>query len=254
MGLVGLKPTRGAPSDEGALDEVSVVGILARCARDAAAMYTVIADRSGFDLGSPSELRLAVPRRQIDEIRLEDKVAEAFAADLQTLSDLGVRLVEIDLPHLSVARDATFVLISALNHAQWAQDLRESYTLVGPNARRYLLAGGVLAVEDFVNARRVAALFEDRLTRTITDCAGVVTPVSPVTTVEAARRPGEHNRGFDATFTAPFNAIGWPAISIPTRVGDHGLRIGVQVAARPWQEALLLELAHLLENELGLRE
>ena len=46
MGLVGLKPTRGAVPHREIISEVNVVGILARSAQDVAAMYGSVADGS----------------------------------------------------------------------------------------------------------------------------------------------------------------------------------------------------------------
>jgi aspartyl-tRNA(Asn)/glutamyl-tRNA(Gln) amidotransferase subunit A len=250
MGLVGLKPTRGAlPGAEGILDEVSVVGILARHAADALAMYEVLAGSQDIeDPGSP--LELAVPRRQIDELPIEDEAAQAFASDLETLVELGVRLVEVDLPYLEAARDANFLLMTALQHASRAEDLRERYALIGTSARRYFLGAGMLGIEDFFSARRVADIFSHDLKKKIAGCTGLVTPVSTVTSAEAARRPGEHGRGLDASFTSPFNAIGWPAISIPTRIGTNGLPIGMQVVGRPGQDGFLLGVAGFVQQNV----
>ncbi len=54
--------------------------------------------------------------------------------------------------------------------------------------------------------------------------------------------------GPDACYTAPFNAMGLPAISLPLGMSQHGLPIGVQIVARDCDEALLLRLAAQLEE------
>jgi aspartyl-tRNA(Asn)/glutamyl-tRNA(Gln) amidotransferase subunit A len=45
-------------------------------------------------------------------------------------------------------------------------------------------------------------------------------------------------------FTYPFNLSGFPAMTIPCGFDRLGLPIGLQLAAAPWQEALLLRVAH----------
>ena len=48
-------------------------------------------------------------------------------------------------------------------------------------------------------------------------------------------------------YTPIYNAIGWPAISLPLGHTPRGLPIGVQFAAPRYQEKNLLQLAYQLE-------
>jgi amidase len=50
------------------------------------------------------------------------------------------------------------------------------------------------------------------------------------------------------SFTAPFNASGNPAISVPLHWSAQGLPIGIQLAARYGEEATLLRVAAQLEQ------
>ena len=47
-----------------------------------------------------------------------------------------------------------------------------------------------------------------------------------------------------------FNLLGMPAVSVPWAKSAEGLPIGVQVAARPWQEELVLGVAQAIESQL----
>jgi amidase len=49
-------------------------------------------------------------------------------------------------------------------------------------------------------------------------------------------------------FTPPLNVVRYPAMSVPGGSGPHGLPIGVQLAAAPGREALLLAVAAQLET------
>ncbi len=53
------------------------------------------------------------------------------------------------------------------------------------------------------------------------------------------------------TFTAPFNILGWPAISLPVGLGESGLPLGSQLVGKPWDEAAVLRAAHAVEAGIG---
>ena len=53
-------------------------------------------------------------------------------------------------------------------------------------------------------------------------------------------------------FTAPFNALGWPAITVPVGLTAERLPIGLQLAGKPWDEATVLRAAAVVEAELAL--
>jgi amidase len=51
-------------------------------------------------------------------------------------------------------------------------------------------------------------------------------------------------------YTPLENVAGVPAISLPIGMSRDGLPIGIQFAAQPGREGLLLQLAYALEREL----
>ena len=53
------------------------------------------------------------------------------------------------------------------------------------------------------------------------------------------------------SYTEWFNLLGNPAVTLPVGRSREGLPIGVQLAAKPWQEELLLSVAQELESQLG---
>jgi aspartyl-tRNA(Asn)/glutamyl-tRNA(Gln) amidotransferase subunit A len=52
-------------------------------------------------------------------------------------------------------------------------------------------------------------------------------------------------------FTAPFNLVGLPAITLPCGFDRDGLPVGVQLVAGRWNEAALLRAAQEFEREAG---
>ena len=66
--------------------------------------------------------------------------------------------------------------------------------------------------------------------------------------------PGEAPEGLAATGPAAYNIrwtlLGCPALSLPAGLGPRGLPVGVQLVARPGQDALLLAAAAAVEDRL----
>jgi aspartyl-tRNA(Asn)/glutamyl-tRNA(Gln) amidotransferase subunit A len=250
---VGLKPTRGAVAHIARSSDLSVIGVLARCAEDAAAVFDAIAT-APTPPAPPSPvdgLRLGIPRHYIDQVGIEDDVRASFEDSVATLRALGVSLTEVELPTLDAARAATFVLISAGAFSDWESLLRDRIDLLGPVTQRYLLTGAFVSGADVLRAQRVRALIESDLRARLAGLDGVLTPVTPFVTSEAARHPSQHRRGRNAAFTSPFNLIGWPGIAIPAHIASCGLPVGFQVAALPHSERMLLALAHAYGSATG---
>ncbi len=53
--------------------------------------------------------------------------------------------------------------------------------------------------------------------------------------------------------TYPFNLTGLPAVSVPCGFDTDGMPIGLQVAARPFDEASVLRCAAAVERMMGKR-
>jgi Asp-tRNA(Asn)/Glu-tRNA(Gln) amidotransferase A subunit family amidase len=53
------------------------------------------------------------------------------------------------------------------------------------------------------------------------------------------------------SYTEWFNLLGNPAAVVPVSQSSQGLPIGVQIVGRPWEEEQVLEVASMLEREIG---
>ena len=51
-------------------------------------------------------------------------------------------------------------------------------------------------------------------------------------------------------FTIPFNALGWPALSLPCGPAEHALPASVQLAAPAGNDSRILAVGALLERTL----
>ena len=249
-GLVGWKTSRGAlPNPYRALDPVgiSVLGPLARTARDAAALGDVLAGGAPFAGACdapipPLRVRVlaATPRVAVDP-----EVAAATAAVARRLEAAGHAVDEA--PPLTGELDE-FIPIMAhmvgrIPLVPWlARRLQPSTRWLhgvgrGVSRQACAAAGAQLG-------GRVLAWFGDAdvlVTPTVGQLpprVGAYAGLGGEATFRAAAALG--------AFTAPFNVSGQPAISIPAARSRTGLPIGVQLVGRPGADRLLLALAEAL--------
>jgi aspartyl-tRNA(Asn)/glutamyl-tRNA(Gln) amidotransferase subunit A len=271
-GLVGMKGTygripRGPRVQYGML--AAVKGTVARSVRDAARWYDVT---TGYDPRDP----LSLPRREegweaslgrgsVKGLRVavapdlgnavvhpEVQRIVRQAADL-LVEEAGLSRVDIDVKvpenGLAWARSGLPSLLADLN-PYWP-DCKEDLTLeirFAMEAAPQYRAWHGAEVENFrieMN-EAMADLFEQV---DIVLCA--TSPMEPF----AAEGPMPYSVGevsvspYNAgALTIPANLSGYPAISIPAGLSESGLPIGLQAYARRHEDALLLDLALVMER------
>ncbi|MBH65311.1 MAG: hypothetical protein CL784_02170 [Chloroflexi bacterium] len=97
-----------------------------------------------------------------------------------------------------------------------------------------------------LNATEVGRAFRSYFSKTLSEqnLKAVAMPTSPFATAERSRRRGEHSRGINACFTAPFNITGHPSISLPAKFGDAGIPVGAMLSGEMHDDLTLLQIAH----------
>jgi Asp-tRNA(Asn)/Glu-tRNA(Gln) amidotransferase A subunit family amidase len=163
---------------------------------------------------------------------------------LAVLERAGAELVPIDLPELEALRwlnSALLAMEASAFHLHW---LRERLGDYGDFMRQRILAGFAYAPGAFVRAQQARAALRERCTAIFERVDLLSTPSQP------GGAPPLDTPAF-ITFTAPFNILGWPAISVPVGLTSDGLPLGLQLAGRPWDEATVLRASHMVEAGLG---
>ncbi len=269
-GVVGLKPTFGRVSKAGVLPlswRFDHAGPLTRTVEDAALMLNAMA---GYDPADPCSLRLPLPdaTRDLDAgigglrigiprgyfyDRLEDGVREAVEAALAVLEALGARLKEVGIPGVEEATGGLFAYVHAEARSIHADALRDRAEDFGEDLRA-LLEPPVADTASLISGLRARDALTTRMQTVLESVDLLVTPTTPI----AAPRIGQ-----DWTYygdqeepvlsamircTAPFNATGLPALSLPCGFTREGLPVGLQLAGRPLDEATVLRAGHAYEQ------
>jgi aspartyl-tRNA(Asn)/glutamyl-tRNA(Gln) amidotransferase subunit A len=268
-GCVGLKPTFGRASLYGAVPlawSLDHPGPLARTARDVAVATEAIA---GYDPRDPisadrpvpdllgwidegaSGLRVGVPSDHVWD-GCDPAIAAAVRAAIEGLARAGAEVREVRWPRAAdYARAASAVLgVEARAYHEGSFPGRASD--YGPLVRARLASQGDVDAETY--ARSMRLLLESRAGAADRDLDGVDVLAMPTVptrawTIEEAKevgRPSEWTR-----ITRIFDLTGQPAISVPCGLDPDGLPIGLQFAARMWDEAAALRAARAYELVRG---
>lgn len=257
-GLIGHKPSRDLLPNPFAPFEplgLSVVGPHARSIGDAAALLDLLADpRSGHASFQAACQRPPAPGLRIrftwqNPITAVEPYAEqAVKRVLAVLAALGHHVEPGQAPAGSLEEFLPMFRFLA------AKQFVLSERLLQPTTRWLRQAGRQVRKEVALAARE---LFRARIDDWLAEVDLYVTPTVPKDAplvgswAELAPDQVMAQAAPYGAFTAPLNAAGNPAISIPVRLADHPLPLGVQLVGKRGDDARLLALAATVLDELG---
>ncbi|MFZ4518695.1 MAG: amidase [Microthrixaceae bacterium] len=270
-GLVGLKPARNRVTDRvEELAAASTSGVVTRTVADTAALLDVLsaADPGAWnhappparpflrEVGAdPGRLRIRVTTSNPLGLPVDADVEAALEVAAGLLNSLGH---EVDLAPVAWPDAGEFLMgfLTVWSTISSAASIADEALLEAHNRaeRDRARATDAIAYVEAVTAlqrasRDVTAQFGTELDVLVTPTMAVLPP--PVGSVWAGSEDDPTapiaNCTPMATFTALFNVTGQPAISLPLHRTADGLPVGVQFAAAPWREDVLIRLASQIE-------
>ncbi|MET9490890.1 amidase [Nocardia sp. NPDC006630] len=283
----GLVPTRGhvpppapaLPSDR----DLSVVGPMARTARDLALLLDVMAGPDPLTLGVGYDLALPAARHErLGDFRvliLEEHpliptgsaVRAAVNKVADTLVAAGARVERHSplLPDLTEAATLYTELLLATLAAGFPEDryelMRTFAAAVGPDDRSLdaaRLRGAAFSYRDWIAANDRRERHRHGWRQLFAEFDVVVTPITPTPAFPHDHNPNFVERRLDIDGAAyPFGdqlvwaglvtMPGLPATVIPAGRSPEGLPVGVQLIGPMLEDRTPLRLAELLEREIG---
>ncbi|MEK7483456.1 MAG: amidase [Planctomycetota bacterium] len=269
-GMVGLKATFGRVSEFGAAPlawSVAHLGPIAVTAYDAAILYSVMAGPDSKDSNSlfqPSPIWKDFDQSDLKGITIgiyrdwfqhaTPAMVESCEQLLKKLEEHGARIQEIYIPHLESIRLAHVVSIASEMVTAMGPYYPKRRKEFGLDVRTNLGIARALKASDYVQAQRIRRRAMDDFQRVLQSVDLIVTP-STGCTAPPIRPQALPNGESDLAvlteimrFAPAGNLTGLPSISFPAGYDLNGLPIGFQAMGRPWEEHLLLRLAHLSEQ------
>jgi aspartyl-tRNA(Asn)/glutamyl-tRNA(Gln) amidotransferase subunit A len=280
-GVVGLKPSTGLVSRYGELPPTSswymVIGPIARTVDDVALAMNSLA---GYDRRDPNSLPLAakdyVAELDTPTTGLRVGVVENFFFDdvipevetavrdaARAFADAGATVKELKIPGFQHAQLLEPVFES--ENKGWLLDyaLRRGRDFLHQDIRFRILAGAFARTIDHERASRLLNQIRWEVANAFDQVDVLVTPTNstpayPLGGVDVQLKNDTVNVGpasgqsrVTARLTAPFNALGLPAVSIPCGFSPSGMPIGLQIVGRHGDDHVVLRAAALYERTAG---
>ena len=271
-GLAGLKPTYGRVSRRGVSPlafSLDHIGPMTWTVEDNALMLAAMAGHDPADPASadrPVDDYAAAIGRSVKGLRVglidafhgdpvfDPEGIAAFDAAASVLRAAGATVAPVAASALQDYVACNRVILLSEAYAVHEADLAARPDRYGPYLRARILPGALLSAADYVQAlrrrRELCAEMAGILDRV--DVLLVIGAVGPAPRIEAVR-PEALLTG-PPSVTSPFNVTGLPALSVCAGFTTAGLPLSVQVVGRPFDEATVYSVGHVIEAELGERD
>lgn len=265
-GVFGLKPTYGRLSRAGVVlfsSSFDHIGSFARSVRDIATAFDILQGTDDRDpvctKRSPVETFHQYFVQNIDGLRiaiagdyfLKGADPEALEAVEQVARALNVK-DDVTLPEAHRARAAAFVITACEGANLHFNQLRSRPDDFDPATRDRFLAGTMIPASWYIQAQKFRRWFRQRVREVFQNVDVILAPTTPCPAPLIGQKTmildGEEIlvRPHLGLFTQPLSFIGLPIISVPIQ-RPNSLPLGVQLIAAPYNEALILRVAAVLE-------
>jgi aspartyl-tRNA(Asn)/glutamyl-tRNA(Gln) amidotransferase subunit A len=198
-------------------------------------------------------LRLGLPTEWFFEI-CDPRVETAARAAASALADEGAEVVEVSLPHAHLS-DAIGWTIMYAEFASLHEVTLHRLSEYGQGMTRQLLTNSqFVSAQDYLRALRARHLLQSDLEAVFDQVDALITPgpisAAPRLDDMALVVDGQAYSWVDvvARPTLIFNLTGVPALSVPSGFTEEGLPVGIQIAARPFDEATCFRVGHAYQS------
>ena len=285
-GGVGLKPSRMRVSVGPVVDEggwgYSMNFVQTKTVRDAATMLDCVSIPQPGDpfiipkpdepyatlaARAPGKLRVGIVLDELLGIRVDPEVARAVEAAGKALAGMGhaVEMAKVEIDGDAMVRATTDIFFFGFD-SRLDGYARRSGHRPGPDTLEPVIlsvyeAAREITPERFIAANSAANAARRRLGQFFTNHDIWLSPTTARVAEPWGRyhlsKPGVgwHNLIEElfkppCQYTFPHNVMGTPAVSLPLAMHSTGVPIGVQIAAKPAADHLVLQVATALEAAL----
>jgi aspartyl-tRNA(Asn)/glutamyl-tRNA(Gln) amidotransferase subunit A len=241
---------------------------------DATSLLAPVEDYEAACGRSVRGLRVGVPDEYFAG-GLDEDVAASVRAAIAELKAQGCVVRPVTLPHTQYAVATYYVLATAEASSNLARfdgvrfglraqageagrDLRAMYGETrdagfGPEVKRRVLLGTFVLSAGYydayyLKAQKVRTLIRRDFERAFEDVDVICSPASPTPAFRLGEKTSDPlSMYLSDIYTLPASLAGIPAISVPAAPARNGLPVGLQIMARPLDEATMIAVASAWE-------
>ncbi len=188
---------------------------------------------------------------------MQSEVIKKIEETIVTLKKEGLQISEVEeikWPHNPLE---VFLVLWQAGAANLARKINEAdYKNLEPTFLKFIENGKKYTMFDFMDAeskRAENSLYLKKVFRDIDAIIGPTLPVLPFNSNKNVPDGYEKDKLFSwLPFTYPFNLTKHPASTINVSFSDSGLPIGMQIVADTYEDKTCFELAHFIEETMGL--
>jgi aspartyl-tRNA(Asn)/glutamyl-tRNA(Gln) amidotransferase subunit A len=274
--VVGLKPTYGAVSRHGLMamgSSLDVIGPITQSVEDAEIVFDAIKGADKYDSTSldlkPNKVfgkKIGIPKGLLDIGGIDEEVKNNFKDTVSKLEKEGYEISEVELPNLSYALPAYYVIMPAEVSSNMARfdgvkygAKKEGDTLLddylntrgeglGKEVRRRIMLGTYVLSSGYYDAYYAKAnilrdIMREDFKKVFEKVDALLTPTTP----SPAFKIGDKNNDplsmyIEDIFTVTANLVGIPAISVPKNI---------QISAAHHREDILFAVGKDIEKING---
>lgn len=292
-GVTGMKPTYGAVSRFGLVayaSSLDQIGPFARDVNDIALIlnlicghdpldstsapvqypdFTTFLDKSvrGMTLGAPSQFFDKIENKDVEKVLLEAR---------RVFEGLGVKFVELSLPHLDYGIAAYYIIApceASSNLARYdgvkygyrSEDVDGMIDMYcksravgfGEEVKRRIMLGTYALSSGYydayyLKAAKIRTLITNDFKKAFESCDAIFCPTAPAPAFRLGEKIDDPMQMYlTDVFTIPVNMAGLPGISLPGGLSSNGLPIGFQLISSHFQEPKLIQLSSAFQSETG---
>jgi len=266
-GLAAIKPTSGRVPRTGhaipfghLIDSLTQLGPIARYVDDLALILSIISGEDDIDpfivpmpLNNYADVNLSGMKAAILKnngiVAPDEETSRVLTAAVQALSEAGINMTETQPPEIEKTFDIYMGLLFGWDGGDLVRLLLDrAGTAIDKTSLGLLLSDSrmssmelIYLIEQWDNFRQKILSFQKKYDF-------ILAPVNAFHTMSHGSS-FENILGFSYTMT--FNLAGSPAGVVRAGTSDKGLPIGIQIAARPWREDIVLAVLRHLEQTIG---